>query len=116
MGDIENWELQKKKITPDQAAELVKSGDMVFYGEFVLFPEACDEALSKRVHELENVDIRSVCYTKVPKVVEVDPERNHFILNYFIFGTFSVHLYDNHFCIYVPFPYHRGQRFIGSSL
>jgi len=116
MGDIENWELQKKKITPDQAAELVKSGDMVFYGEFVLFPEACDESLSKRVHELENVDIRSVCYTKVPKVVEVDPERNHFVLNDFHFGTVSRRLYDNHLCNYVPVTYHQGPRIIRKYL
>jgi len=116
MGDIENWEFQKKKITPDQAAELVNSGDMVFYGEFVLFPEACDEALSKRVKELENVDIRSVCYTRVPKVVEVDPERNHFILNDFHFGTVSRRLYDNHLCNYVPVTYHQGPRIIRKYL
>ncbi len=40
MGDIENWQYRQKLITPEQGASLVKSGDLVHYSEFVLFPEA----------------------------------------------------------------------------
>ena len=61
-------EYQRKMITAPEAAALVKSGDWIFYGEFVLFPEACDEALAARAEELAGVDIRSVCYTRMPRV------------------------------------------------
>jgi len=112
MSDIEKFEYRNKLITADEAAALVKSGDMLFYGEFVLFPEACDNALSKRVEELEGVDLRSVCFTKVPKVVEADPERKHFIMSDYHFGTVSRRLHDKNLCNYIPTAYHQGPRFI----
>ena len=112
MGDIEEWKYKQKLITPDQAARMVKSGDFIFYGEFALFPEAIDEALAKRVDELENVDIRSVCFTKVPMVSRVDPERKHFMLHDHHFGVISRRLYDNDLCDYVPITYHEGPRIL----
>ena len=63
-------EYKRKLLTPAEAASKIKSGDRVFYGEFALFPEAVDEALGNRIQELERVDIRSVCFTRVPR-----PER-----------------------------------------
>jgi acyl-CoA hydrolase len=110
MGDIEKWEYDQKKITADEAARFVKSGYRVFYGEFVLFPEAIDEELAKRANELHDVDVRSVCYMRVPKIVEADPRREHFILNDFHFGTISRRLYDQHLCNYIPMTYHQGPR------
>ncbi|HQQ51270.1 MAG TPA: acetyl-CoA hydrolase/transferase C-terminal domain-containing protein [Spirochaetota bacterium] len=110
MGDIEKWEYDQKKITVSQAASFVKSGYKIFYGEFVLFPEAIDEELAKRVNELHDVDVRSVCYMRVPKIVEADPQREHFILNDFHFGTISRRLYDQHLCNYIPMTYHQGPR------
>lgn len=116
MGDIEKWEYENKKHTPEEAANLVKSGDRVFYGEFVLFPEAIDEALARRVEELRNVDVKTVCYMRVPKIVEADPECKHFILNDFHFGTISRRLYDKHLCYYIPITYHQGPRVIRKYL
>ena len=112
MGDIEEWKYKQKLITADQAARMVKSGDFIFYGEFALFPEAIDEALAKRVDELENVDIRSVCFTKVPMVSQVDPERKHFLIHDHHFGVVSRRLYDNDLCDYVPITYHEGPRIL----
>ena len=112
MSDIENWEYQKKLITPEKAAELVKSGDKIFYGEFVLFPHACDAALAKRVNEFQNVDLRSVCFTKVPEVVEADPKREHVIMNDYHFGNVSRRLHDRNLCNYIPTAYHQAPRFV----
>ena len=68
-------EYKQKLITADQAAKLVKSGDWVQYGEFVQQPIDCDAALAKRKDELKDVKIRVVTTAVLPKVVEVDPER-----------------------------------------
>ena len=98
MSDIVKWQYQEKLITPDQAAKLVKSGDHVFYSEFAMFPEALDEALSKRVNELHDVRIRSVSFTKVPKVVQVDPSRQHFWLEDWHMSKAGRMLHDQDLC------------------
>jgi len=112
MKNIDQQEYRKKMITPEEAAALVKSGDKVFYGEFVLFPRTCDAALAARAEQLTNVDVRSVCFTQVPKIIEADPERKHFILNDYHFGTVGRRLHDKDLCNYIPTAYHQGPRFI----
>ncbi|PKL37531.1 MAG: butyryl-CoA:acetate CoA-transferase [Spirochaetae bacterium HGW-Spirochaetae-1] len=109
---VQKMEYENKLISADKAAALVQPGNKVFYGEFVLFPQACDEALAARAGELSDVDVRSVCFTQVPKVVEADPERKHFILNDYHFGTVSRRLHDENLCNYIPTAYHQGPRFI----
>jgi len=48
----------QKKMTADQAAALVKSGDWVDYGWAVNTPVAVDAAIAKRLPELEDVKDR----------------------------------------------------------
>jgi butyryl-CoA:acetate CoA-transferase len=105
-------EYKEKLISPDEAASFVKSGDKIFYSEFVLFPEVLDEALSKRIHLLKNIDLRSVCFSRVPKIVEADPKREHVIMNDWHFGTVSRRLHDMNMCNYIPLSYHQGPRTI----
>lgn len=112
MRNVDQWDYREKLITAEEAAALVKSGDHVFYGEFVLFPRACDAALAARAEQLKNVDVRSVCFTRVPKIIEADPNREHFILNDYHFGTASRRLHDKDLCNYIPTAYHQGPRFI----
>ena len=112
MTDIVNWEYEKKVISADQAAGLVKSGDKLFYGEFVLFPRTCDAALAKRIGEITDIDVRSVCFTQVPKIVEVDPLREHVIMNDYHFGNVARRLHDKNLCNYISIAYHQAPRFI----
>ena len=112
MTDIIQWQYQQKLISPDEAAKLVKSGDMVQYSEFVMFPDALDEALAKRKDELEDVTIRSISFTQVPKPVAADPERKHFVMEDYHFSAVSRHLHDQNICNYIPFTYHQGPRSI----
>jgi len=112
MGDIENWMYQQKLITADEAAKMVNSKNVVHYSEFILFPETCDQALARRRVELKNVEIRSVCFTQVPQVVKVDPERRHFIMGDYHFGMVSRRLHDQNLCNYIPVTYHMGPRLI----
>ncbi len=116
MTDIIQWQYQQKLITADQAAKLVKSGDLVQYSEFAMFPDALDEALSRRIDELENVTIRSVSFTQVPKPIAADPERRHFNMEDYHFSAVSRYLHDQDLCNYVPFTYHQGPRVIKKYL
>ncbi len=103
-------EYKRKLISPAEAAKEIKSGDRVFYGEFALFPEAVDEALGDRIHELENIDIRSVSFTRLPRPVEKDPGRRHVIMNDWHFGKVSRMLHERDLCNYIPITYHQGPR------
>ncbi|MEN6389085.1 MAG: acetyl-CoA hydrolase/transferase C-terminal domain-containing protein [Syntrophomonas sp.] len=105
-------EYQKKLISADQAARLVKSGDWVQMGEFVQQPFDCDAALAKRKDELSDVKIRLTTTPRIPEIVKVDPESRHFILNDWHFSGVSRKLRDEGLCSYIPFTYHEGGRII----
>jgi len=110
MGEKETREYREKLLTSKKAVGLVSSGDRIIYSDFVLFPETLDAALADRAEELENVDIRSVYYTKVPEVARKDPEKKHFILSDCYFGKVSRELQKQDLCYYVPSTYHQGPR------
>ncbi len=62
-----------KRISPEAAAALVKSGDWVDYGGGIVQPIAFDRALAARAGELRGVKIRSM-FTGVPRaVLAADP-------------------------------------------
>ncbi|MEN6324790.1 MAG: acetyl-CoA hydrolase/transferase C-terminal domain-containing protein [Syntrophomonas sp.] len=101
-------EYKKKLISPEQAAQLVKSGDWIQFGEFVCQPKACDAALAKRKDELEDVKIRLVTMTWLPEVCKVDPERKTFVMNDWHFSGVSRKLQEADLCNYIPVTYHEG--------
>jgi len=102
----------EKLRTAEEVARMIKSGDEIFFSEFVLRPEAFDEALADRAEELINVKIEGVCLTKIPRFIEADPKRQHFIYNDWHFSGVSRKLYQQGLCSYVPFTYHQGPRVI----
>ena len=72
---------QKKsaaKITPQEAAALVKSGMWLDFGVTLGQPDAFDKALATRVKELTDVKIRSCLSLKARAFIEADPGREHF--------------------------------------
>lgn len=99
-------EYKEKLITADEAALLVKSGDWVQMGEFVMQPKDCDAALAKRKDELRDVKIRLTTMSWLPEVCRVDPEREHFIMNDWHFSGTSRQLMDMNLCSYIPLNYH----------
>lgn len=101
---------KEKLISADEAASYVKSGDKIFYGEFILIPESLDEALAKRIPQLKKIDLRCVCSARVPKIVEADPKREHVIMNDWHLSTAGRRLHDENLCNYIPFSYHQGPR------
>jgi len=101
-----------KLRSADQVAQQVNSGDRILFGEFTLRPESLDEALAKRVNELHDVRIEGVCITAIPKFIEADPYREHFLYNDWHFSGVGRKLNESGLCNYVPLTYHQGPRII----
>ena len=102
----------QKLSTPEHVAQMINSGDRIFFSEFALRPESLDEALANRAHELQDVMVEGVCITKIPKFIEADPKREHFIYNDWHFSGVSRKLYQEGLCSYIPFTYHQGPRVV----
>jgi butyryl-CoA:acetate CoA-transferase len=107
---------EEKIISAEKAAEMVKSGDKIFYSEFAMFPKLLDEALAERISELHDLELYSVFYTQVPKVIEADPKHEHIIAQDWHFGPVSRRLADEDKCFYVPISYHQGPRIINKYI
>lgn len=107
---------EEKLISAEKAAELVKSGDHIFYSEFAMFPKLLDEALAERLNELHDLELYSVFYTQTPKVIEADPKQEHIIMQDWHFGPVSRHLADEDRCFYVPISYHQAPRIINKYI
>ncbi|MGE5405134.1 MAG: acetyl-CoA hydrolase/transferase family protein, partial [Candidatus Saccharibacteria bacterium] len=105
-------EYQSKLRTADEAVKIVKSGDWVEYGEFVMQAKECDAALAKRKEELRDVKIRGVCMTMIPEVVKADPERRHFLFNDWHYSGISRALGSSNLCNYIPLTYHEGPELV----
>jgi butyryl-CoA:acetate CoA-transferase len=112
MPEIAKWRLQQKTVSAEEAVRIVKSGDLIHYGEFALFPTLLDKALAKRLDELYDVEIRSTCYTQMPEGVKNDPDRKHFIIEDYHFGGISRQLLKDNLVNYIPTLYHQMPRII----
>src|SRR5262245_54230606 len=72
--------IESKRITPEGAAALVKSGDWVDYGFGTGQPDLFDRALAARRNELTGVKIRTCLTVKPRAVLDVDPNGDHFLV------------------------------------
>ncbi|NPV90215.1 MAG: butyryl-CoA:acetate CoA-transferase [Firmicutes bacterium] len=99
-------EYQRKLISADQAAALVKSGDWVDYSQFNLGAVACDQALARRQEELFGVKIRSVMRASGPaRVVEADSTTDHFMYHSWHFSGLERKYFDRGLCWFSPILY-----------
>ncbi|MEA4926275.1 MAG: acetyl-CoA hydrolase/transferase C-terminal domain-containing protein [Syntrophomonadaceae bacterium] len=100
-------EYKQKLRTPDEAVEVIKSGDWVDYMMFNAYPKALDIALAKRKEELFGVHIRSgLSLPPLPEVLQCDPTMEHFRNDSWHFGAFDAQLADQGICSYLPVLYH----------
>jgi acyl-CoA hydrolase len=67
-----------ERISAEDAAARVRSGDWVEYGTGLGQPDLFDEALAQRADELEDVKFRACLTLRPRKVLECDPQRKHF--------------------------------------
>jgi len=101
-------EYAAKKISAEEAAMVVKSGNWVDYGHFACAPTYLDRFLARRVDELEDVKIRAVTFPGLAAVATADPTREKFIYNNWHFGGGDRILHDKGLCNYIPLLYHEG--------
>jgi len=102
---------ESKFVSADEAVKVVKSGDLVHYGEFMMNSHVLDAALAKRKDELKGVKIRTTTCPFPPQTVVNDPEREHFIYNDWHFSGASRKLHDKNLCNYISLTYHEGPTF-----
>jgi butyryl-CoA:acetate CoA-transferase len=102
----------QKHCNAEAVAAQVRSGDHIFYGEFVLRPRCLDAALALRASQLEGIIVEGICIAAIPKFVEADPHGEHFIYDDWHFSAISRRLYERDLCSYIPLAYHQGPRVI----
>lgn len=101
-------EYQRKLISAEEAAGLVKSGMWIDYGAICGFPSLIDEKLAARATELKEVKIRAEhSHTQIPRF---DPDQVHFIHNSWFLGKVEREYHKNGCCSYIPFSLSEGPR------
>src|SRR5260221_12527529 len=90
------------KISPEEAAALVRSGMWLDYGVALCQPDAFDRALARRTGELSNVKVRSFLTLKPRASLEADPEGRSFHSFSWHFSGYDRVKHDAGRCNYVP--------------
>ncbi|MDF2501243.1 MAG: Acetyl-CoA hydrolase/transferase C-terminal domain containing protein [Anaerosporomusa subterranea] len=109
-------EYRAKLRTPDEAVQVVKSGDWVDYCMGLGQPVLLDEALAKRKTDLQDVKVRSALALKPRQVVELDPERSAFTYTSWHFSGYDRKLHDQGLCDFVPMIYRNKPLFYRNDL
>lgn len=95
-------ELKRKKVSADEAAARVKSGDWVEYGFGLGQPDLFDRALGGRVRKLERVKIRGCLAMRPRAAAEADPEQRHLVYLSWYFSGLERKMYDRGLAHHIP--------------
>lgn len=98
-------EYNRKKVSADEAVQVIKSGDWVDYGFSVTTVDALDHALAKRTDELTNVNLRGAILPKIPEVFKRDDAKDHFTWNSWHFSGYERQLAARGLAFYAPISY-----------
>ena len=99
-------EYRQKLCTPEEAVEVVKSGDWVDYTSSLGKPVLLDKALAKRRDELFDVKIRGNLVEGPIEVAECDETREHFVYHTWHCSAYERKLCDRGLCYYIPMVFH----------
>lgn len=72
---------KEKLISAEDAAKLVKDGDIIDYSWGVITPHDFDEALSKEIVKLNDIVVRGGVELEQFKIFDADPKNEHFVYN-----------------------------------
>ncbi len=95
-------ELKRKKVSADEAAARVKSGDWVEYGFGLGQPDLFDRALAERVRKLKRVKIRGCLAMRPRAAAEADPEQRHLVYLSWYFSGLERKMYDRGLAHHIP--------------
>ncbi|HEX3030755.1 MAG TPA: acetyl-CoA hydrolase/transferase C-terminal domain-containing protein [Bacillota bacterium] len=104
-------EYKRKLVSPEQAVQIVKSGDWVDYGAFTGQAVVLDRALAARKDELTDVKIRACTRAMPLEIYKVDPHSEHFTYNNWHFSGLDRKIGDQGACWYIPIFYHEIPRY-----
>ena len=107
---------QEKKTTPEQAVQVVQSGDWVDYGWCTGTPRALDKALAARYQELTDVKIRGGILFEKPAVFQVPDAAEHFTWNSWHMSGVERKMAGEGTAFYSPMRYSELPRFYRESL
>ena len=99
-------EYKNKLRTPDEAVQVVKSGDWVDYPSSLGKPVLLDQALAKRRDELQDVKIRGNLIAGPIAVAECDESQEHFVYHSWHCSAYERALCDRGLCYYIPMVFH----------
>jgi len=111
MNLVHNYEAEyiRKLIAPEGAAGLIKSGDTIAYGGFILSPIFTDGFIAKRVKEdknFRNVKIMTQVYPGICQAAMADPTHEQIYFCNAFFGPGDRFLHVNGLCDFVPTLFH----------
>lgn len=104
-------EYQKKLITAEKAASLVKSGDWVDYGWCVCHSYAVDKAIAARAQELTDVKVWGGVTMWMPAIMQVESPKDHFTWNSWHFSGVDRKISDMGCGFYAPIRYSEVPRY-----
>lgn len=99
-------EYRAKLRTPDEAVQVVKSGDWIDYTSSLGKPVLLDRALAKRRDELLDVKIRGNLIYGPIEVAECDESQEHFIYHTWHCSAYERKLCDRGLCYFIPMVFH----------
>ena len=99
-------EYRKKLRTPEEAVQVVKSGDWIDYTSSLGKPVLLDKALAKRRDELFDVKIRGNLISGPIEVAECDESQEHFIYHTWHCSAYERKLCDRGLCYFIPMVFH----------
>jgi acyl-CoA hydrolase len=91
-----------QKVSAEEAAQIVQSGDWVDYGIALCQPDVFDKALAARKSELNNVKFRSCISVKPRAVLEADPDGESFFWFSWHFSAYDRAKHDAGISHYIP--------------
>ncbi len=111
------WGEYKNKLRkPEEAVEVIKSGDWVDYGFCHSMPVALDRALAARKEELNNIKVRGGLALRPLEILGADPERRVFTYSSWHFGGYERKVHDAGGCNYIPMIYRNKPLFYRNNL
>lgn len=99
-------EYKSKLRTPEDAVQVVKSGDWIDYTSCLGKPVLLDRALAKRRDELSDVKIRGNLISGPIETVECDDTQEHFVYHSWHCSSYERRLSDKGLCYYIPMVFH----------
>ena len=109
-------EYQKKLTTADEAVKVVKSGDRLEYGWCVTTPVALDEALAKRMPDLENIQIHGGIVMRPLAITQIENPADHFTWNSWHMGGLERKAISKGFAYYSPLKYSELPRYYRENI